>query len=276
MVRSKRFTAAFIGSFALAAAAGCDAAGDGTAATTRDSAGVHIVESSAPAWSDADAWRVGPEPDLSVGSTGAAAATSTPAAGTEAAYLFEGVLSAFPLGEDRIVVADRRTSELRFFDADGRHVITAGREGEGPGEFRFMSLVWPLADDTVVVGDFRGLHLFDAAGVYRRSFSLVSGDGVPRAQAVAQAASGVLLATSGGGPPRPGEARMIRDTMRFHRFSATGSYLGELTASPSSAGVSGCCRHGSSICQGDGSPTRRRVPGFRELQLMPCDRVHSM
>lgn len=54
-------------------------------------------------------------------------------------YVF-GSISAVALGpQDRVYVADRQSSNVRVFTADGVHLRTIGREGDGPGEFRVPS-----------------------------------------------------------------------------------------------------------------------------------------
>lgn len=63
-------------------------------------------------------------------------------------HMFAG---ATRLSDGRIVVANAGTSELRFYDPDGDHLFSAGREGEGPGEFRFIRKIRRLPGDTVLV-----------------------------------------------------------------------------------------------------------------------------
>ena len=45
--------------------------------------------------------------------------------------------------------------EVRIFDPSGAHVRSMGREGEGPGEFKRLWLMWRLPEDTLWVGDYR-------------------------------------------------------------------------------------------------------------------------
>lgn len=113
----------------LAATASC---GDGSSASAgraeaRDSAGVRIVEASAPA-SPVYFATVQPQPTLTIGE------------GVEGdeAYLLSAVLDAVRLDDGRILILDETPShQIRVFDADGRHMAYWGGAGGGPGEFGF-------------------------------------------------------------------------------------------------------------------------------------------
>jgi len=52
-----------------------------------------------------------------------------------------------------IIVADGLASEVHAFSANGDHLKQLGREGDGPGEFRWPVRVQVLAGDSVVVFD---------------------------------------------------------------------------------------------------------------------------
>ena len=192
------------------------------APTVRDSAGVRIVENTVPAWGGAE-WSLSPEPILSIGQQDG-----------DAAYLFHGVLRALQLSDGRIAVANQGSSEIRFFDAEGRFLSGVGGEGDGPGEFRLMSLVWRLPGDTIVVSDSRGLTVLDPRGGYVRTIQIDLTDSGLRAQPVGRLDDGTILGLSGSlagiGPPRAGA--LVRDTMRFHRFDADGTYGRELVSFP--------------------------------------------
>jgi hypothetical protein len=112
-------------------------------ATTRDSAGIQIVESAAPAWTDATAWRLTAEPAVAIGVIEG-----------EAAYELFRVVGAVQLSDGRIVVAVGGAHELRFFDAEGRHLASVGREGSGPGEFTGMGMLHRLPGDSLLAYDF--------------------------------------------------------------------------------------------------------------------------
>lgn len=113
-----------VGVLLCALVAGCaseESSGDGL--IRRDSAGVEIVEQSAPL-RDSLGWTVDPEPAVRIGARLRGADD----------MLFR-VRGAARLSDRRIVVANGGTQEIRFYAADGRLERSAGGEGEGPGEF---------------------------------------------------------------------------------------------------------------------------------------------
>lgn len=55
--------------------------------------------------------------------------------------------------EGRIFVVDRQAREVRVFSADGEHLRTIGRAGDGPGEFRTPDHVRLTRDGRIVVRD---------------------------------------------------------------------------------------------------------------------------
>ena len=52
-----------------------------------------------------------------------------------------------------LIVADRQANEIRVFDAEGAHLRTLGREGEGPGEFQGLNGAWPVPGGGIVATD---------------------------------------------------------------------------------------------------------------------------
>lgn len=127
---------------ALASACGGDGASVDVA--VRDSAGVTIVEHPSGAVEAAPRWGVAPEPELDVGTLDG-----------EPAYQFSRIVDAVTLSDGTVVVAHDDPPELRFYDADGRHLRTAGGEGEGPGEFQTLGWLTRLPGDTLLVHDWR-------------------------------------------------------------------------------------------------------------------------
>jgi hypothetical protein len=148
----------------LVAAAACGGAGDRSGgAVVRDSAGIQIVENSAPQWSEDEGWQLAEEPTLEIG-----------ALEGDAAYQFYRVANARRLSNGRIVVANSGTHELRFFDSKGKFLSSAGREGGGPGEFQGLFGLWGLSNDSLYTFDYRQrrVSVFDAKGNFIRSFDL--------------------------------------------------------------------------------------------------------
>lgn len=130
----------------------CDRA-DAPSFTTRDSAGISIVEYDA--LPTPPVWTLASEPALAIG-------------GLEAdpdQELYEA-LYAIRLPDGRLAVANQGTEEIRFFGPDGSHLRTVGREGGGPGEFRDLWGLVRLPGDTLAAWDWtaKRLTLYDAAG----------------------------------------------------------------------------------------------------------------
>lgn len=91
----------------------------------------------------------------------------------EDAYQLFRVRSAVQLQSGVIVVANNGTSELRYYDAQGRHLRTVGRPGDGPGEFRELWYARAIRGDTVVTWDVgqRRVSYFDSNGDLAHSFT---------------------------------------------------------------------------------------------------------
>lgn len=178
--------------------------------TVRDSAGVRIVENRAPEWGPEEVWRLG-EPSLDLGGANAA--------GAEA---FEYVAAAFFSGDGRLVVVETG-GDIHTFAPDGRHLDTAGGDGDGPGEFRMVAGAGILGD-TIWVYDYshRRLTYLDLRGDLRAVHPLEGED--PSLMPVGRLGDGFLL----GATYRPGaaaEARRLglrRDTVRYRRFGPQG------------------------------------------------------
>ena len=88
-------------------------------------------------------------------------------------YQFARISGAIRLPGGGILVADGG-SDLREFRADGIYVRTWGREGEGPGEFKFIGGLDGWGADSVVVWDRRPLRVtvFDTRGNLGRTAAL--------------------------------------------------------------------------------------------------------
>lgn len=132
----------------VATGAGCGADGAASSSTRRDSAGIAIVESSAPAWGPGDAWTVDPEPILDLAESGEGDA-----------HAFFGVQDAIRLADGTIVVADGRAGEVRYFDAAGEFIRATGRRGAGPGEFQGLASIHRFRGDSLVAVDGRARRL---------------------------------------------------------------------------------------------------------------------
>ena len=123
-----------------------------SSAAVRDSAGIAIVESSAPLWGPGEGWTVDPEPFLDLAGSGPIEDLAELDA--RMIHEFSEVRDAARLPNGGIAVMDSYTKEIRFFSATGDHLWTVGRSGEGPGEF---SRLWSLdryRTDSLVAFDF--------------------------------------------------------------------------------------------------------------------------
>lgn len=142
----------------LPVAVNCSGPETEPSSTNVDSMGVTIVRSTAPLWED-ESSRLGEAPVLELVSDESSPET----------VLFQ-VTGVALLPDGRIVVANRGDASVRLYDASGRVEWRAGREGDGPGEFRDLRGVvlregelW--AYQTLPLP----IHVFGLDGSYRRS-----------------------------------------------------------------------------------------------------------
>ena len=127
---------------AIATAVGCAGEADEhRGVVVRDSAGIRIVENEGASWTSDQAWRLSQEPIAEIGRL------------DEPAHQLSRVVGATRLSDGRVVVGDGGSGELRFFDAFGQYLATAGGKGEGPGEFRYMLDLTRMASDTLIAGN---------------------------------------------------------------------------------------------------------------------------
>ena len=107
-----------------------------------DSTGVEVVTSD-PLGSDATC-TLGEEPIFRVGDSE-----------DEEEEWFSYVRGVARLSDGSVAIVDRTSAEVRIFDQTGRHLVSMGRSGEGPGEFRDPWKLWVLPGDTLWIGDYR-------------------------------------------------------------------------------------------------------------------------
>lgn len=110
-------------------------------------------------------WRLASQPTLVIGHEG------------DPRYEFHEPQQAISLSDGRIVVSNAR-SELRYYDAAGRYLVTAGRKGPGPNEFRNLVAVVRLPGDSVAANDLEGtprMLVFGPDGRFVRSFGVGTG-----------------------------------------------------------------------------------------------------
>ena len=130
-----------------------------------DSAGISIATALAPLWAPGEGWTITEEPLLEIG-----------AVDGPDEYLLDGVVGVARLGNGDIVVGEWTNGELRRYDRDGAFIWRAGRDGEGPGEHRFLSFVGSLPGDSVVTydGALERVQIFGPDGAVARVMRIES------------------------------------------------------------------------------------------------------
>jgi hypothetical protein len=166
------FTTITLPCIAAAAFVGCGGSDSpGPSVVRSDSAGVEIVENHAAAWDQGEAWRLGEQPTVQIGGVD-----------VDPNYELYRVAGATRLRDGRIVVANHGSSELRFYDGGGRFSHAVGRDGEGPGEFRYLYGVWSYRSDSIAAFDQRLARwsVFDLDGEFARSVQLPAWNADPK------------------------------------------------------------------------------------------------
>jgi len=171
---------------------GCGTSGpSGNATNIRDSAGIELVENVSPVWSNTEAWRLGVAPELEIGTREG-----------DQRYEFDRVVDATRLANGDIVVADAGMSQLRMFDGQGGFLISAGGEGDGPGEFRLLVRLLRSKGDTLLAVDFLTQRMTE----YDPTLSLIQTELTgataqsSESMVIGQFESGTLVEQLGGSP----------------------------------------------------------------------------
>ena len=147
--------------------------------------------------------------------------------GTDGVDLY-AVTDILPREDGSFVIVNSGTSELYLFDSSGAHLWTAGKSGQGPGEFTDISHVALLPGDSLAVLDAlaRRVSLFDPDGEFVESFPLEPPfEGAGFATLLIALADGTLLighSETQTMTPRP-EAVYFRQ--RLLRYSTAGGRL---------------------------------------------------
>ncbi|HEY7771266.1 hypothetical protein [Longimicrobium sp.] len=119
-----------------------------------DSAGIQVQNTGTGI--EPSAWALEAEPVISIGEVDGAPE-----------YMLHDVRGALRLPDGGVVVANSGSNELRWYDAAGRHVRSAGRDGGGPGEF--LSLAGLAA------GPGGRVHAWDATSLRLSTFGADAG-----------------------------------------------------------------------------------------------------
>lgn len=107
----------------------------------QDSAGIRVVEHFF-GWAPDEHWQVESEPALTIGS-----------ADGDASFVLSHVRGAAILNDDRLVIGDGATGQIRYFSLDGDHLRSVGGKGGGPKEFQHLMLLGSRDGDSVYVAD---------------------------------------------------------------------------------------------------------------------------
>jgi len=83
--------------------------------------------------------------------------------------------------QGRLFILDPQSHRVHVFDAEGRHLRSMGRQGQGPGEFQAPNGL-EVGDDGTLYVQHRnagGVHVFSAGGDFRRLIRVGSSAGSP-------------------------------------------------------------------------------------------------
>lgn len=137
--------------------AGCDEAAPPAGSIVSDSAGIRLVVSQTPVWSDSTAWTLSREPVVELGAV------------SGEGDLLHDVRDVDRLSDGRWVVTHTGSNELRLYAPDGAYLGAIGREGQGPGEFTFPTATWVTVGDSLVVREFQRVSVLAGDGSFARS-----------------------------------------------------------------------------------------------------------
>ena len=198
---------------------------DGVRPTSRvDSAGIAIVTTD---WrSDGPIWRrIEASPLVVVG-----------ADESDERTMLAGVTAAAFLRDGGVVIANSMSHRVHMHDEHGTLVRILGGSGEGPGEFRNVSMLWRLGDDTVAAFDRRLFRvvMFDGRGGLVRSVTpapVPDDAGTPIHAVLGIFQDGTMLARSSRMPDGLSTGR-VRASDVLYRVSASGDSLRVLGTHP--------------------------------------------
>lgn len=153
-----------------------------------DSAGVRVVVNGWPDVEGIPTWEVAAGPEVEVGTL----------EGAPEYQLFQ-VSGATVLPDGTLVIANRGTHDLRFFDAQGGFLCSAGSQGDGPGEFQSLELVGRFGGDSLLTFDFqqRRASVFGRDCAFVRSFRIGEGPDMRSPRPAGVLSSGVIVVRQG-------------------------------------------------------------------------------
>jgi hypothetical protein len=229
-----------IASVALA----CPERSPSSMSSVRDSAGIRVIENT----------RIPTRPTASVAAPRLALTIGEASAG-DTLYEFARIAGAKRLSDGRVAVLDQRVGRLRYYDSRGRHLLSIGRFGEGPGDFRSPTGLCYLAGDSLLVYNATTqtpVEVFGPRGLYVRSFRA----SVTPAFFHACNPSGAMLLQIASRPMRLLQARAWSDSARLVLVHRDDSVVVDVGAFPTREMFQ---------TRVDGRPGRAAVPFERRL-----------
>jgi hypothetical protein len=151
-----------------------------TSVQPRDSAGILITENISAAARSASKWQVDTLPTLDIGGSN-----------TDESYQFHKIAGVMQLPAGRVLVVDRSSAALRFYNQNGVFEFRRGGKGNGPGEFQSPQLVPAFGKDSLLLFDSRAgrISVFNTDGQFQRHVYVPR----PRGDAVGTAGGSILL-----------------------------------------------------------------------------------
>jgi hypothetical protein len=141
------------------------------AQSSRDSAGVLVVENARPAWSVSERLSLGAQPRLVFGNS------------ADSAYRFRQVRGVMLLPDGRIAVADGGSLQLRLFGARGSFLSASAGKGNGTGQLLNMHWARRLRGDTIAIGaGLATVALYSSTGQFVRTAAFARRGAAPPAR----------------------------------------------------------------------------------------------
>jgi hypothetical protein len=163
-------------------------------------------------------------PSMSIGQNGGAE------------YELFQVTGAVRLSDGRIVVLNASSGQVAVFSAAGRHLVSHGGVGEGPGEFAQAARLFLGRADSLLVWDSRTLRItvLTAEGGLARTIRLHPHPEAPRLEGVDAQGKILVVASHFEGPSLAGISRLPES---YLLYAGDGSRVDSLGQAPGMAGV---------------------------------------
>jgi len=134
-----------------------------SAQSSRDSAGVRIVENAQPVWKPSEQLSLASKPHLVIGDN------------ADSTSRFQQIRGVIRLADGRIAVAEGGSMQLRIFSPEGRFLSASAGKGDAPGQLRNMGFVRHLPGDTIaIISGFSSVGLYSGTGQFVRTTALPS------------------------------------------------------------------------------------------------------